>query len=100
MPLALAVLISGTAVTTSRAAETPDKTLLEEMKERLSEPPPCVPNCAEIMGARVVIDAVSFDVSLDVAALANVAVALPTMGQRTDPGVISIDGTAVAGAYS
>jgi hypothetical protein len=99
MPLALAVLISGTVVTTSRAAETPDKTLLEEMKERLSQPPPCVPNCTEIMGARVVIDAVSFYVGLDVAALANVAVALPTMGQRTDPDAISIDGTAVAGAY-
>ncbi len=98
-PLALAVLISGTSVTTSRAAETPDKALLQEMKERLSRPPACVPNCAEIMGARVAIDAVSFDVSLDVAALANVAVALPTMGQRTDPGAISVDGNAVAGAY-
>ena len=98
-PLALAVLISGTSVTTSRAAETPDKALLQEMKERLSRPPACVPNCAEIMGARVAIDAASFDVSLDVAALANVAVALPTMGQRTDPGAISVDGNAVAGAY-
>jgi len=98
-PLALAVLISGTSVTTSRAAETPDKALLQEMKERLSRPPACVPNCAEIMGARVAIDGVSFDVSLDVAALANVAVALPTMGQRTDPGAISVDGNAVAGAY-
>src|SRR5258707_8456426 len=51
------------------------------------------------MGARVAIDAVSFDVCLDVAALANVAVALPTMGQRTDPGAISVDGNTVAGAY-
>ena len=99
VPLALAVLISGTSVTTSQAAETPDRTLLEEMKERLSQPPRCVPNCAEIMGARVAFDTTSFDVSLDVAALANVAIALPTMGQRTDPGAISIDGTAVAGAY-
>jgi|HubBroStandDraft_1064217.scaffolds.fasta_scaffold00560_26 hypothetical protein len=99
VPLALAVLISSTSVTTSRAAETPDRTLLEEMKERLSQPPPCVPNCAEIMGARVAFDTTGFDVSLDVAALANVAIALPTMGQRTDPGAISIDGTVVAGAY-
>ena len=99
VPMALAVLISGTSVTTSRAAETPDKDLLDEMKERLSRPPACVPNCAEIMGAHVAIDAVSFDISLDVAALANVAVTLPTMGQRTDPGAISIDGNAVAGAY-
>jgi len=99
VPLALAVLISGTSASISRAAETPDKALLEEMKERLSRPPACVPNCAEIMGARVAIDTVSFDVSLDVAALANVAVALPTMGQRTDPGAISVDGNAVAGAY-
>lgn len=99
LPLALAALISGTTVTTSRAAETPDRALLEEMKERLSRPPPCVPTCAEIMGAHVAFDTTSFDVSLEVAALANVAIALPTMGQRTDPGAISIDGTAVVGAY-
>jgi hypothetical protein len=99
VPLALAVLISGTSVTTSRAADTPDRTLLEEMKERLSQPPACVPNCAEIMGARIALDATSFDVSLDVAALTDVAIALPTMGQRTDPGTMTIDGTAVAGAY-
>jgi len=99
MSIALAVLISGTSVTTSRAAETPDRTLLEEMKQRLSQPPPCVPNCAEIMGAHVSFDTTGFDVSLNVAALTNVAIALPTMGQRTDPGAISIDGTAVAGAY-
>jgi hypothetical protein len=99
VPLALVVLIGGTSVTTSQAAETPDKALLEEMKERLSRPPPCVPNCAEIMGAHIEFDAASFDVNLEVAALANVAIALPTMGQRIDPGAISIDGTAVAGVY-
>ena len=99
MPLTLAVLIGGTSVSISRAADTPDKALLEEMKERLTQPPPCVPNCAEIMGAHVAFDTTGFDVSLDVAALANVAIALPTMGQRTDPGTINVDGTAVAGAY-
>jgi hypothetical protein len=98
VPLALAVLMSGISVSTSRA-EIPDKALLEEMKERLTQPPPCVPNCAEIMGAHVAFDTTGFDVSLDVAALANVAIALPTMGQRTDPGAVSVDGTAVAGAY-
>jgi hypothetical protein len=99
VPLALAVLVSGTSVTASRAGEIPDKALLEEMKERLSEPPRCVPNCAEIMAARVAIDSDGFDVNLNVAALTNVAIALPTMGQRTDPGAITVDGTAVAGVY-
>jgi hypothetical protein len=99
VPLALAVLISGTSFTTCRAAETPDTALLAEMKERLSQPPPCVPNCSEIMGAHVAFDATSSEVSLEVAALANVAIALPTMGQRSDPSAISVDGTAAAGVY-
>jgi hypothetical protein len=99
LPLAFAALMSAGLMTTSWAAETPDKSLLEELKTRLTQPSPCVPNCAEIMSAHVAIEAARFEINLSVAALANVAVALPTMGQRTDPDAISVDGNTVAGAY-
>jgi hypothetical protein len=98
LPLALTAL-SGILVNTSRATETPDESLLEELKTRLTQPPPCVPNCAETMSAHVAIEAAKFEIDLNVAALANVAVTLPTMGQRTDPDEISVDGNMVAGAY-
>jgi hypothetical protein len=83
----------------SKAADTPDKSLLDELAHRLTQPSPCVPNCAETMSAQVVIEANSVTIDLNIAALANVAVALPTLGQRTDPSAISVDGSAISGAY-
>jgi hypothetical protein len=99
LPLGFTALISGALMTSSRAAETPDQSLLKELKSRLTEPSPCVPNCAETMSAHVAIEAARFEINLSVAALANVAITLPTMGQRTDPDAISVDGNTVAGAY-
>jgi hypothetical protein len=99
MPLAVTALISVAFVSNSRAAQTPDESLLEELQHRLTQPSPCVPNCAEIMSAHVAIETAAFEISLDVAALADVAVALPTMGQRSDPSSISVDGNAISGAY-
>jgi hypothetical protein len=83
----------------SRAYSTPDSELLNELKGRLSRPARCVPNCAEIMAARLVLTPTTLEASLDVAALSSVAVALPTAGQRFDPDAISIDGTPVPGVY-
>jgi hypothetical protein len=100
LPLGFTALISGAPVTSSRAAETPEESLLKELKTRLIQPSPCLPNCAETMGAHVAIEAARFEINLSVAALANVAITLPTMGQRTDPDAISVDGNTVAGAYS
>jgi hypothetical protein len=83
----------------SHASSTPDPGLLNDLKTRLSRPPKCAPNCAEIMAARVVLTPASFEASLDVAALSSVAVALPTTGQRFDPDAISVDGAPVPGVY-
>ncbi len=99
VPLMVAALMSGALVNTGRAASTPDDHLLDELKTRLLQPSPCVPNCADTMSARVSIEAATYEIDLSVASLANLAIALPTMGQRTDPGSISVDGNAIAGAY-
>jgi hypothetical protein len=83
----------------SRAYSTPDNGLLNDLKSRLSRPAKCVPNCAEIMAARLVLTPATLEASLQVAALSSVAVALPTAGQRFDPDAISIDGVPVPGVY-
>jgi hypothetical protein len=83
----------------SRAYSTPDSDLLKDLKARLLRPAKCVPNCAEIMAARVVLTSTTLEASFDVAALSSVAVALPTAGQRFDPDAISVDGIAVPGVY-
>ena len=100
LPLLVTALCSGALVSNTEAADTPDKSLLDELAHRLTQPSPCVPNCAETMNAHVAIEANSVALDLNIAALANVAVALPTLGQRTDLSSISVDGSAVSGAYS
>jgi hypothetical protein len=97
LPLALIILAS--LPTTSRAVETPDKDLLEQLKERLSQPPPCVPTCAEILDAHLSLEGTNFDINLEVSALAPLAAALPTLGQRAEFEAINVDGNAVSGVY-
>ncbi len=85
--------------TPSHAYSTPDTELLKDLKTRLSRPPKCVPSCAEIMAARVVLTPTTLEAGFDVAALSSVAVALPTAGQRFDPDAITVDGVPVPGVY-
>ena len=96
-----AVLVVACALlcTPSHADSTPDSQLLNELKARLSRPPKCVPNCAEIMAARIVLTPTSLEAGFDVAALNSVAVALPSAGQRFDPDTIAVDGMPVPGVY-
>lgn len=83
----------------SRASGAPDHGLLSELESRLSQPAKCVPNCAEIMAARLALTPTTLEASLEIAALSSVAVALPTAGQRFDPDAISVDGVPVPGVY-
>ena len=83
----------------SRASSTPDAQLLNELKSRLLRPPPCLPNCAEIMAGRVILTPTRLEASFDIAALSAVAVALPNLGPRAEPEAISVDGIAVPGVY-
>jgi hypothetical protein len=66
--------------------------MLEELKMRLIEAPPCRPNCAEIMSAEVRADGGRLDVTLSVSALAAVAVALPHAGDRWQLDRVLLDG--------
>jgi len=95
-----AVLFACTLLCTpGHAYSTPDTDLLKDLKARLSRPPKCVPNCAEIMSARIVLTPSTLEAGFEVAALSSVAVALPSAGQRFDPDAIAVDGLPVAGVY-
>jgi hypothetical protein len=95
-----AILVACTLLCTpGHAYSTPDTELLNDLKARLSRPPKCVPNCAEIMSARIVLTPSTLEAGFEVAALSSVAVALPSAGQRFDPDAIAVDGLPVAGVY-
>ncbi len=74
------------------AASTPDPALLQELKTRLTAPPPCTPTCAELAYAEVTVDGDRLSVRLEASALAPVAFAIPHASDRWQIGAISVDG--------
>jgi len=77
-------------------AQTPDPQLLQELQQRLLQPPECAPRCAELVAADVDIAANNISMRLDVHALADVAVPLPGSDQGWRPSVIQLDGSAAS----
>jgi hypothetical protein len=78
----------------SHASSTPDPQLLEQLKGRLTEQPRCLPSCAEILNAKVVVSGEQLEIILQASALAAVAVAIPHASDRWQIDAVSIDGRA------
>ena len=78
----------------ARAQPTPDSALLSELRDRLTEAPPCAPTCAEIMRAQVHLSDDRIQVELLASALAPLAVAVPSAGDRWRIDAVAVDGAA------
>jgi hypothetical protein len=76
----------------AQAMPTPE--MLQELKSRLTEVPECRNTCAEVMAADVDADGDRLQVTLNVSALAQVAVALPHAGDRWQLDAVQLDGRA------
>ncbi|HEY7639367.1 MAG TPA: hypothetical protein VH814_06550 [Steroidobacteraceae bacterium] len=63
-------------------AQTPDSSMLGELKKRLSEPAKCAPNCVEAVMATVIIDGDRLEVQMEVHAQANVVLGIPQAGPQ------------------
>ncbi len=86
-PALLAVALLGTstpglATTPVPEPGAPPNGTLQELRRRLINAPPCTPSCAEITSGRVAVDGDRLEVTLQVSALANVAVAMPHASDR------------------
>ncbi|MCC7462946.1 MAG: hypothetical protein IT480_10860 [Gammaproteobacteria bacterium] len=79
------------------AAATPDAAVLQELRNRLLAPPPCEPDCGDVMVARVGVAGERLEITLEVAALANVAVAVPHAADRWQIDSIAVDGAPAVG---
>jgi hypothetical protein len=77
-------------------AQTPDPQILQELENRLLEPPECAPRCAELVAADVDISAGNASMRLTVHALEDVAVPLPGSDRGWRPSAVLLDGS-VAG---
>jgi hypothetical protein len=76
------------------AAGFPDANLLDQLGERLRQPPPCVPQCASIVAAKIFVANDRMQIDLDINTLANVAVPVPHASDRWQLDEVSVDGAA------
>ena len=92
LSLLLVVCLVAAVAPAARAAATPDNTVLQELRNRLLKAPDCLPTCSELNAARVNIEGNRLEVTLQVAALASVAVPIPNAGNRWQIDALTIDG--------
>ncbi len=71
------------------AADTPDAALLEELKNRLTRPPECAPDCALVESAAVSVENERLTARLRVHGLAATAVPLPRSANDWEPDAVT-----------
>jgi hypothetical protein len=86
--LALSIAASPTA-----DAQMPDRELLQQLEQRLLEPPDCMPRCAEIVAANVEVRGSNISIALDVYAMDDVALPLPGSDRGWRPQAVLFDGS-------
>ena len=92
LPAAALLVAALVAPAALRAASTPDAAVLQELRSRLLAAPPCAPNCGDVTAARVGIADDRLDITLEVSALASVALAVPHAADRWQIDSITVDG--------
>jgi hypothetical protein len=70
----------------------PRSDLLNELRERLTAPPACMPNCADVARLLVVAEGSRIQLRLDVHAQAQVMLPLPGQGAQWRPTRVTLDG--------
>ena len=92
--VAAALLCSSLLLASSPAeAETPAPELLQQLEQRLLEPPDCVPRCAEIAAADVTVDLDAINMELSIHAMEAVAIPLPGSAQGWRPDAVLVNGS-------
>jgi hypothetical protein len=80
-------------------ADVPPPQILQQLQQRLLEPPSCTPNCAEVVSASVDIGESVLAIRMVVHAESQVAVSLPGSANGWRPEQIAIDGVTAAEIY-
>ncbi|MGH8584249.1 MAG: hypothetical protein ACREWG_16050 [Gammaproteobacteria bacterium] len=78
-------------------ADFPSAKLRAELKQRLLEPPECLPVCAQIARARVDLDAARLQLRLEIHSAAEVALPLPAARDQWLPALVTVDGGPASG---
>ncbi|WP_372524418.1 hypothetical protein [Piscinibacter sp.] len=91
--------VSGDAWSTAPSAESaapattiPDNAMLDALRTKLSAPPDCLPQCADITRLRIEAQGSRVQLRLEVHALADTMLPLPGQGANWRPTLITADG--------
>ena len=93
---AVAMLAVTMALSPAAEAQMPDANLLKQLEQRLTEPPDCVPRCAEVVSADVDVGADAINMRLGIHAMEDIAMPLPGSADGWQPQVVLLDGAANA----
>ena len=87
---AAVVAVAFLAAAPEAQAELPSEELLQQLQQRLLEPPDCIPRCAEIAMASVSVDGDAIGMRLGIHAMEAVAIPLPgsSQGWRVDAALV------------
>ena len=95
----LALLALAAPGAPARAADFPSDEILNELRERLTEPAPCIPRCIEITTMRIDASAAALRLVLDVSAATSTALALPGSAATWLPVSVRVDGDETAALF-
>jgi hypothetical protein len=96
---AMLVLLLTILLPQAAYAEFPTQEMLQELKIRLSEPPSCLPTCAQISRLDVTVEASSLMLRLEVLAAEDVAIPLPAHVKHWFPTEVAVDGQKATGLF-
>ncbi len=91
LPLFVTGLVAFTVSNSAGANSFPPMELLEDLKERLVQPPDCVPHCASIHRARVESRDDYIQILLEVTALDDIALPLPQSSSEWTANMVRLD---------
>jgi len=95
VPPAAAIMLCALCLLPQRLpAQTPSPELLQELKQRLTRPPDCAPNCVALATANISIEGSALEVRLEAHADARSVLMLPAAPQRWSVERVTIDGAA------
>ncbi|VAW98190.1 FIG00606402: hypothetical protein [hydrothermal vent metagenome] len=77
----------------------PDKGILNELKKRLTQPPECLPKCAQIQSMIMRVSKTQLQIKLNVHAIQKVAIPLPARVKQWMPSKVIIDGRPATAMY-
>ncbi|HEX5371694.1 MAG TPA: hypothetical protein VFW84_03065, partial [Aquabacterium sp.] len=86
------VLAAEVAAPAAPAAEAPAPSVLEELRQKLTAPPDCLPACADVPRMWVMASGSRVQLRLEVHALADVSLPLPGQGSHWRPSSVLVDG--------